>query len=45
LSRQISFQRGIVEYLKSFFDKGYVEYERINKEVENIHNNFTTLKE
>jgi hypothetical protein len=31
--------------LKSFVDKGNVEYEKINKKVENIHNNFTTLKE
>jgi hypothetical protein len=45
LSRQISSQKGIIEYLKSLVDEGYTEYERIHKEAENVHCNLTTLEE
>ncbi len=45
LSKQISSQRGIIEYLKPPVDEGYTKYERIHKEAENVHCNLIMLEE
>ncbi len=44
LNRQISFQKGIVKYLKSLANKGKAKSERIHKKVENVHNKLIMLE-
>lgn len=45
LTRQVNEQRNIVVYMKFVVDEGNSKFERVHKQVVDVHNNFGALEE